>query len=69
MGGSKSPVLNNLAIELWEWCIHRNIWVTAVHIAGKLNVDVDLKSRNFTDKHQDVKRECVHRHFKRVPRG
>ena len=20
MGGSKSPVLNNLAIELWEWC-------------------------------------------------
>ena len=32
MGGSKSPVLNNLAIELWEWCIHRNIWVSAVHI-------------------------------------
>ena len=21
MGGSKSPVLNTLAIELWEWCI------------------------------------------------
>ena len=21
MEGSKSPVLNNLAIELWEWCI------------------------------------------------
>ena len=52
MGGSKSPVLNNLAIELWEWCIHRNIWVSAVHIAGKLNVDEDFKSRSFSDKHE-----------------
>ena len=52
MGGSKSPVLNTLAIELWEWCIHRNIWVSAVHIAGKLNVDADFKSRSFSDKHE-----------------
>ena len=47
MRGSKSPVLNNLAIELWEWWKHRNIWVSAVHIAGKLNVDADFKSRPF----------------------
>ena len=52
MGGSKSPVLNTLAIELWEWCIHRNIWVSAVHIAGKLNADADFKSRSFSDKHE-----------------
>ncbi|XP_068704131.1 uncharacterized protein [Montipora foliosa] len=52
MGGSKSPALNNLAIELWEWCIHRNIWVSAVHIAGKLNVDADFQSRSFSDKHE-----------------
>ena len=52
MGGSKSPVLNNLAIELWEWCIHRNIWISAVHIAGKLNVNADFKSRSFSDKHE-----------------
>ena len=52
MGGSKSPILNNLAIELWEWCIPRNIWVSAVHIAGKLNVDADFKSRSFSDKHE-----------------
>ena len=52
MGGSKSPVLNNFAIELWEWCIHRNIWVHAVHNEGKLNVDADFKSRSFSDKHE-----------------
>lgn len=52
MRGSKSPVLNKLGIELWEWCIHWNIWVTAVHIARKLNVHVILKSRSFSDKHE-----------------
>lgn len=52
MGESKSPTLNKPAIEVWEWCIERNIWVSAVHIAGKLNVDADLKSRSFSDKHE-----------------
>ena len=52
MGGSKSPILNKLAIEVWEWCMHRNIWVSAVHIAGKFNVDADFKSRSFSDKHE-----------------
>ena len=37
MGGSKSPLLNTLAKEIWNWCIERDIWVSAVHIAGKLN--------------------------------
>ena len=37
MGGSTSTQLNNLAKEMWTWCINKNIWVSAVHIAGKLN--------------------------------
>ena len=52
MGGSKSTQLNNLAKEMWTWCINKNIWVSAVHIAGKLNTSVDNKSRNFSDKHE-----------------
>ena len=52
MEGSKSPVLNNLAIELWEWCIHPSIWVSAVRIAGTLNFDADFKPRSFSDKHE-----------------
>ena len=52
MGGSKSIQLNNLAKEMWTWCIHKNIWLAAVHIAGKLNTSADNKSRNFSDKHE-----------------
>ena len=44
MGGSKSTYLNNLAKEMWTWCINKNIWVSAVHIAGKLNTSADNKS-------------------------
>jgi len=52
MGGSKSTQLNNLAKEMWTWCINKKIWVSAVHIAGKLNTSADNKSRNFSDKHE-----------------
>ncbi|XP_015763048.1 PREDICTED: uncharacterized protein LOC107342108 [Acropora digitifera] len=52
MGGTKSTQLNNLAKEMWTWCINKNIWLSAVHIAGKLNTSTDNKSRNFSDKHE-----------------
>jgi hypothetical protein len=34
------------------WCIARNLWLSAVHIAGKLNIEADEKSRKFSDKHE-----------------
>ena len=34
-GGTHSKILSDLAIEIWEWCLSRNIMVTAEHIAGK----------------------------------
>jgi len=52
MGGSKSLQLNDLAIEVWEWCIQHHIWVSAVHIAGKLNIGADNRSRHFSDKNE-----------------
>lgn len=52
MGGTKSIQLDNLTIDLWNWCIARSLWVSAVHIAGKLNTDADEKSRHFSDKHE-----------------
>ena len=52
MGGSKSHQLNELAKEMWSWCIQKNIWLSAVHIAGKLNTSADNRSRNFSDKHE-----------------
>lgn len=51
MGGSKSHQLNELAKEMWFWCIQKNIWLSAVHIPGKLNTSADNRSRNFSDKH------------------
>ena len=34
MDGSKSPLLNTLAKEIWNWCIERDFCVSAVHIAA-----------------------------------
>lgn len=52
MGGSKSQQLNELAVEIWEWCTARNIWLSAVHIAGRLNTGADEQSRVFSDNHE-----------------
>ena len=52
MGGSKSLELNCLAIKMWDWSIQRDNWISAVHLAGKLNIRADAQSRNFSDKHE-----------------
>ena len=52
MGGTKPPKLNELALEIWKWCISRNIWISAVHIAGKINVEADKQSCHFSDQHE-----------------
>lgn len=41
-GCSKSEY-NNLAVSIWDWCISRSIWLSAVHIVGNLNTDADGK--------------------------
>ncbi|CAB4000067.1 Hypothetical predicted protein [Paramuricea clavata] len=38
-----------MAREVWAWCMTRNIWLTASHIPGKLNVVADKASRVFDD--------------------
>ena len=52
MGGSKSLELNSLAIKMWDWSIQQDNWISAVHLAGKLNVRADAQSCNFSDKHE-----------------
>lgn len=44
MGGRTIPC-NRLTRNLWLWCIERNLWITAAHIPGKLNVIADGESR------------------------
>ena len=45
MGTSHSEQLNTLNNEIWDWCISRNLWISAGHIAGKSNVEADQASR------------------------
>lgn len=33
MYGIVSPKCNTIAADIWHWCIHNNIWLTAAHIA------------------------------------
>ena len=34
MGWQKSEDCNSLAKEIWEWCIERDLWISAAHIPG-----------------------------------
>lgn len=35
MGGTHSPAMSSLAIEIWKWCIARSIRIRAEHVPEK----------------------------------
>ena len=41
--------LHTITKDIWLWCYERNIYISAVHIAGKENVEPDNLSRIFND--------------------
>ena len=43
--GGKKELCNKLARNIWEWCIQRNIWISACYLPGVLNVEADRQSR------------------------
>ena len=45
MGTCRSWKLNELNKDIWDWCIVRGIWLTAVHIPGVNNSIADRESR------------------------
>ncbi|XP_020619677.1 uncharacterized protein LOC110057435 [Orbicella faveolata] len=51
MGGTKSPVLARLAIDLWEWCLQHKIQVEVQYLPGVLNIRADRESRVMLDLH------------------
>ena len=48
-GGTHSPQLVNLTLELWQWCLQKSILITAQHPLGELNNAADRESREFYD--------------------
>jgi hypothetical protein len=49
-GETHSPTLAYLAIEIWNFCISRQIWITARHVPGVMNTEADFASRNFNNR-------------------
>ena len=45
MGRTKSVTLSNMALEIWRWCLRKAIHISAVHVAGLLNIFADPLSR------------------------
>ncbi len=45
MGGTRSPVLCQLAVDMWKWCQERKIHLSAIFIPGVQNVEADRLSR------------------------
>lgn len=54
MGGTHSRECNNIAKEIWLWCISKQIWLTSAHIPGRENVEADKECRVFSDN-----KECM----------
>ena len=48
-GGTRSPQLMTLALEMWDWCQARDIFAIASHIPGRDNVSADKEPREFKD--------------------
>ena len=44
-GGTHSLSLCRLALDLWEWCLRRRIFLHAAHIPGEENIVADFLSR------------------------
>ena len=44
-GGTHSSSLCRLALDLWEWCLQRKIFLQAAHIPGEDNIVADFLSR------------------------
>ena len=45
MGGIKSKPCNDIAVDIWNWCSSRNIWLSACHIPGVKNTEADKESK------------------------
>ena len=48
-GSTKSASCHQVAVKIWEWALDSHNWISAAHIAGKLNCNADRHSREFHD--------------------
>ena len=65
MGGMTSISLNSISVEIWNWCIQRDIMISAKHIPGTENFQADFLSRHFSDSKEWMLKPCI---FSRICR-
>ena len=58
-GGTQSPSLSLLALELWSFLLNQGAWVTVHHLPGVLNVEADAASREFNMRTEWMLRQDV----------
>ena len=49
MGGTRSVQMLPTTQEIWQFCLDREIFLTAEYLPGSLNTEADWQSRNFQD--------------------
>ena len=45
-GGTRSPELLNVTLQLWNWCIQSDLYIIARHVPGKTNVTAVASQEN-----------------------
>ena len=48
-GSITSVDLDTLSLQIWNWCLCRNIYISAYFLPGSQNIEADFNSRNFSD--------------------
>ena len=59
MGGMQSLQCDRLTKQIWIWCMQEEIWVSACHVAGKNNTQVDRGSRHFDNNTEWMLRQDI----------
>jgi len=68
MGGSQSVACDTVAKKIWNWCIPRDIWLSAIHIPGSTNVVADSLSRKrYSDHEWALNREMFQKLYDLYP--
>lgn len=63
MGGVRSVKCNAEAKKIWQYCERHNMWLIPAHIPGKLNIQADTASRQFSD---DIEWELSHKIWEKI---
>lgn len=54
--------MDRLAFEIWNWCLDRDIFLSAQYIPGESNLNADQLSRKFSDNLEcKLKEDIFHR--------